>query len=202
MTAVLRDGPAGPAAVVLAASAGAGADHPFLACVAAGLAAAGLPVVRYDHPYRAAGRSRPDPLPVLQAALREIVRAHCGPRFVLAGKSLGGRVATMVADELGAAGCIVFGYPFHPPSQPARLRTAHLAALRTPTLVLQGERDAFGSRAEVGGYALSPTIAIQWFADGDHSLVPRRASGHDAAAHLRTAIAAAAAFAARCLGRA
>lgn len=201
MTPVLRDGPSGPAAVVLAASAGAGADHPFLARVAAGLAAAGLPVVRYDHPYRAAGRSRPDPLPVLQAAMREVVRAHCGPRCVLAGKSLGGRVATLVADELGAAGCIVFGYPFHPPGQPARLRTAHLATLRTPTLLLQGERDAFGSRTEVGGYALSPAIAIEWFADGDHSLVPRRTSGHDAAVHLRTAIASAAAFAARCLGR-
>lgn len=201
MSAILRDGPAGPATVVLAAGAGAGAGHSFLARVAAGFATAGLAVVRYEHPYRAAGRARPDPMPVLQAALREVVRAHCGPRFVLAGKSLGGRVATMLADELGAAGCIVFGYPFHPPKQPSRLRIAHLAALRTPTLFLQGERDAFGSRAEVAGYALSPAVEIAWFADGDHGLVPRRASGHDAQAHHHAAIVRAAAFAVRCLAR-
>jgi predicted alpha/beta-hydrolase family hydrolase len=193
--ATRHDGPAhASATVVLAPGAGAGMEHPFLASVARGLAAADLAVVRLDFPYRTAGRRAPDRMPVLQQALRDVVRDHVRGPFVLAGKSMGGRVATMVADELGAHGVVVFGYPFHPPAQPQRLRTAHLAALRTRTLLLQGERDEFGTREEVEGYALSPAIELAWFADGDHSLVPRARSGFTAAAHLATAIGLAVAF--------
>jgi predicted alpha/beta-hydrolase family hydrolase len=175
-------------------------NHRFLAGVAAHLAAAGLPVVRFDFPYRTAGRKVPDRMPVLQAALRDVVRDHARGPLVLMGKSMGGRVATMLADELGARGCVVFGYPFHPPDDPANLRTAHLATLRTPTLILQGERDEFGTPAEVATYSLSAAITVQWFADGDHSLVPRRASGCTAAAHFATACAAALAFVRRQIG--
>jgi predicted alpha/beta-hydrolase family hydrolase len=194
------DGPKDAArTVVLAHGAGAGMDHPFLAAVATGLAAAALRVVRFEFPYqrdiRAGHRRAPDRLPVLQATLREVV-AGAGPGpIVLAGKSMGGRVATTLADELGAAAVVVFGYPFHPPKKPEQLRTAHLATLRTPTRILQGERDPFGTRDEVASYALSPAISVQWFADGDHSLVPRRSSGHTAEGHLAAAIATAAAFA-------
>jgi predicted alpha/beta-hydrolase family hydrolase len=192
------DGPADArTTIVLAHGAGAGMDHPFLATVARGLAAHGFRVVRFDFPYRTAGKRAPDRMPVLQAALREVV-ASCGPgKVVLAGKSMGGRVATMLADELAVRAVVVFGYPFHPPGEPTKLRTAHLADLRTPTLILQGERDEFGTRDEVAGYTLAKTITVQWFADGDHSLVPRKASGHTATSHLATAIAAAAAFAQR-----
>jgi predicted alpha/beta-hydrolase family hydrolase len=186
--------------VVLAHGAGAGMDHAFLVAVAEGLATAGLRVVRFEFPYqrdaRAGNRRAPDRMPVLQACLRDVVAACGSTRLVLAGKSMGGRVATMLADELRAAAAIVFGYPFHPPKDPTKLRTAHLATLRTPTLILQGERDPFGTRPEVETYALSPAITVQWLADGDHSLAPRRSSGHTAAEHLATAIAAAAAFAA------
>ncbi len=195
MIATLHDGTAtAPATVVLATGAGAGMRHPFLAAVATGLAAGGLRVVRFDFPYRAAGKARPDPMPVLQATLREVVREHARGPLVLAGKSMGGRVATMLADELQARGVVVFGYPFHPPARPEQLRTAHLAELRTPTLVLQGERDEFGTREQVAGYRLSPAIEVQWLPDGDHSLVPRVRSGFTAAAHLATAIASALAF--------
>lgn len=200
--AVLHDGPAdAPATVVLAPGAGAGMAHPFLAAVARGLADAGLAVVRLDFPYRTAGKRAPDPMPVLQAALREVAAAALarGP-VVLAGKSMGGRVATMVADELGAAGVVVFGYPFHPPGKPQQLRTAHLAALRTRTLILQGERDEFGTRDDVAGYTLSPAITVEWFVDGDHSLQPRKASGATKEGHLARAIAAAAAFARQVTG--
>ena len=92
---------------------------------------------------------------------------------------------------------MVFGYPFHPPKEPLRLRTAHLATLRVRTLILQGERDPFGTRDEVAGYGLSPAITVQWLADGDHSLAPRKSSGHTAAGHLAPAIAAAVAFVAQ-----
>lgn len=199
MQPILRDGPdPAPATVVLAHGAGAGMEHPFLQTVAEGLAATGVAVVRFEFPYQHAARSGtrrgPDPMPVLQASMRAVVAANARPPFVLAGKSMGGRVATMLADELGAAGVVVFGYPFHPPKEPQRLRTAHLATLRTPTLILQGERDPFGTRDEVASYTLAPTITVTWLPDGDHSLAPRKKSGFTAAQHLDNAIAAAAAF--------
>jgi len=184
---------------VLAHGAGAGMDSGFLVAVAQGLAAAGLRVVRFEFPYMAGRRHGerrgPDPQPRLLAYYRQVVQGLGDPRrLAIGGKSLGGRMATMVADELSVRAAVAFGYPFHPPSQPTRLRTAHLATLRTPTLILQGERDPFGTKAEVPGYVLSPAITVQWLPDGDHSLVPRLRSGHSAAAHLRTAITAAATF--------
>lgn len=196
MIATLVDGPADAVGtVVLAHGAGAGMTHPFLANVASGLATAGHRVVRFDFPYRTAGKRVPDRMPVLQQTLRTVVAEHARGPVVLMGKSMGGRVATMVADALGARGVVVFGYPFHPPGKPLQLRTAHLADLRTPTLILQGERDEFGTRDEVASYALAPAVAVEWFVDGDHSLVPRQRSGCTASQHLQAAIALAAAFA-------
>ncbi|MGO4839973.1 alpha/beta family hydrolase, partial [Rhizobiaceae sp. 2RAB30] len=113
-----------------------------------------------------------------------------GP-LIIGGKSMGGRVASMVADELHAtgriAGLLCLGYPFHPPAKPEQLRTKHLADLRTPTLIGQGSRDEFGTRDEVAGYKLSDSIEILWLEDGDHDLKPRKAvSGFTAADHLKT----------------
>lgn len=205
MTPVLRDGPADArATIVLAHGAGAGMEHPFLQSVALGLAAHGFAVVRFEFPYQHAARTGPrhgpDPMPVLQAAMRDAVARHGGARFLLAGKSMGGRVATMLADELGARGVVVFGYPFHPPRRPQQLRTAHLAGLRTPTLIVQGERDPFGTRDDVASYTLSPAIELCWLPDGDHSLAPRKTSGFTAEQHLAAAIDRAAAFASRAIG--
>jgi len=199
---LLWDGPPGAAVTVLLA-AGAGADcrSEFLQRTAETLAQAGLRIARFDFPYmqqRAAGPRRgPDPTPVLLACMRAAAAATGVPpaRLVLAGKSMGGRMATMLADELQVAGVVVFGYPFHPPKQPAQLRTAHLQGLRTPCLILQGERDPFGTAGEVRGYALSTAIEVDVFADGDHSLVPRKQSGHTAAGHFARAIERTIAFA-------
>jgi predicted alpha/beta-hydrolase family hydrolase len=116
---------------------------------------------------------------------------------VIGGKSMGGRMATMIADELGVRGVAVFGYPFHPPEQRERVRTAHLAALATPTLIVQGERDPFGTREDVAGYELAPSIEIEWMPDGDHSFVPRRGSGTSSRENFRRAIDAVAAFVTR-----
>lgn len=188
-------------AVLLAHGAGADCRSEFLADTAAALTADGLRVARFDFPYmqaRARGERRPpDPQPRLLACLRAAVAATgVAPRdLVLAGKSMGGRMATLLADELQVAGVIVFGYPFHPPRQANELRTAHLLAMRTPCLILQGDRDPFGTRDEVQGYGLSPAIRVEFFVDGDHSLVPRRHSGATAAEHFARAIALAAAFA-------
>jgi hypothetical protein len=117
----------------------------------------------------------------------------------IGGKSLGGRVASLAADELYSAGhndgLVCLGYPFHPPDKPGNLRTAHLEELRCPTLIVQGERDPFGSRAEVESYRLSPAIQFAWAGDGDHDLGPRGDSGFTRAGNLALAADALAAFA-------
>jgi len=181
---MLIDGPADAAwTVVLAHGAGAPMDSPFMATVAAGLGAHGIRVVRFEFPYMARRRSDgrkapPDRAPILLETWRELI-AGLGPasRLVIGGKSMGGRMASLVADETGVAGLLVFGFPFHAPGKDAAGRIGHMAELKTPTLIVQGTRDALGSREEVAGYALSPAITLRWIEDGDHSLKPRKASG-------------------------
>jgi hypothetical protein len=202
-TPLLLDGPAdATATVVIAHGAGAPMDSPFLADVARGLASRGLRVARFEFPYmhrrREGGRrAPPDPPPVLEATWLEVVDAlGGGASLVIGGKSMGGRIASHVADRAGVRGLVCLGYPFHPPRQPGKLRTAHLADLRTPTLIVQGTRDEFGSREDVAGYTLSPAIRVLWLEDGDHSFKPPRGSTRTAREHLDHAIAAAAEFAA------
>ena len=98
------------------------------------------------------------------------------------------------ADRHHARGLVCLGYPFHPPGRPERTRTAHLAGLATPALVVQGTRDPFGSREDVAGYALSPEIRVAWIEDGDHDLRPRARSGRSAEQNLGEALEAVAAF--------
>ena len=121
-------------------------------------------------------------------------------KLIIGGKSMGGRVASMVGDELYAsgkiAGLLCLGYPFHPPEKPDQLRTAHLADLKVPTLIVQGTRDPFGTMDEVSSYSLSKMIEILWLEDGDHDLKPRKSvSGYSAADHLKTLGEAAASWA-------
>lgn len=187
----LIDGPNdAPATVLLAHGAGAPMDSPFMAAMAGGLAAAGWRVVRFEFGYMArmretSRRQGPERMPVLQEAFRQQVRLETGespqrPLFI-GGKSMGGRVASLLVDDLAASdgvrGCLCLGYPFHPPGKPLQLRTEHLAALRTPTLILQGERDTFGRREEVETYSLSPAVQVGWIPSGDHSFKPTRSSG-------------------------
>jgi uncharacterized protein len=195
------DGPEdAPSVLVLAHGAGAPMDSPFLATVAGGLAARGLRVARFEFPYmrlrREGGRpGRPDPPAVLRQTWLAVVAAlGGGGRTVIGGKSLGGRIASLVADEVEARGLICLGYPFHPPGKPERLRTAHLRALGTPALILQGTRDPFGTPEDVAGYELSPAIRMHWLADGDHSLKPRKRSGRSEEQNLAEAVEAIASF--------
>ena len=185
--------------IALAHGAGAPMDDPFLTAIAAGLGAHGLRVARFEFPYMAARRSGkrgpPDRTPVLLDAWREAIAALGGARdLVLGGKSLGGRMASLLADEVGARGLVCLGYPFHPPGRPEQLRTAHLETLRTPALIVQGTRDPFGTPAEVAGYRLSPSIRLHWIEDGDHSLAPRKSSGRTRRDALDEAIARVAEF--------
>lgn len=182
--------------LVLAHGAGAPMDSPFMDAIANRLARHGLRVVRFEFPYMAArrddGRRRPpDRQPTLLAAWRDIVETLGGvERLVIGGKSMGGRMASLLAAEAGARGLVCLGYPFHPPGKPERTRVEHLAALTVPTLIVQGTRDPFGSPEEVGGYPLSPAISIAWIADGDHDLKPRKSSGRSHETALDEAAAA------------
>jgi predicted alpha/beta-hydrolase family hydrolase len=197
----LTDGPdAAEQTYVFAHGAGGPMDAPFMTTVARELGERGIRVVRFEFPYMAARRTggkrgAPDREAVLLATWRDVVaKLGGGERVVIGGKSMGGRMATLVADELRVRGVVCFGYPFHPPGQPAKVRTAHLETLATPMLVLQGERDPFGTREDVAGYHLSPRIRIEWIPDGDHSLKPRAKSGVTERQNLTRAIEAAAAF--------
>ena len=100
---------------------------------------------------------------------------------------MGGRMASLVADELGADALVCLGYPFYAAGKPEKPRVEHLAGLQTPTLIVQGERDALGNREAVERYALSPAIDVQWLATGDHDLKPLRASGFSHEQHLQAA---------------
>jgi len=184
------DGPPGAeVTVVLCHGAGAPMDSTFLNVVARGLGEGGVRVARFELPYmrrrraRAGGRGAPDPPAVLEASWREAIAAVLASRagddpshLVIGGKSLGGRIASHVADVAGVRGLVCLGYPFHPPKQPQKLRTAHLVALRTPTLVVQGTHDPFGTREDVATYELSPSIRVHWIEGGDHSYRPLRKS--------------------------
>ncbi len=202
MIDMLWNGPASSSSLILLAhGAGAPMDSPFMNTAAAGLAERGWRVGRFEFPYMAGRRSGarrgPDRPDVLRQTWLDAVaagRASGHGAIAIGGKSLGGRIASLVADEAGVQALVCFGYPFHPPGKPEQLRTKHLAALCTPTLILQGERDPFGTRADVAGYALSPAIHVDWLPDGDHSFKPRRASGRTEAQNVAAAIDGAASF--------
>ncbi len=182
------------ATLVLAHGAGAGMDTPFMNAMAEGLAAGGIRVVRFEFPYmlrrrRLGKRLPPDRPTVLIEAWKEVIRQLGGGRgLFIGGKSMGGRIASMVAEEEGVRGLVCLGYPFHPPGSPLKLRTAHLEILKTPALIVQGERDAFGHAQEVPGYSLSPRIRIAWMPDGDHSWKPRKKSGYTSKQNIEAAV--------------
>ncbi len=201
--------------LLLAHGAGAPKTSPFLEQFTALLLDRGIAVSRFDFAYMAArlrdGKRRPPPraerlqseyTAALQSA-SELASAAKLP-VLIGGKSLGGRVASMVADQAFAEkrvrGLVCLGYPFHPPARPDALRTAHLERLECPALIIQGERDPFGSRQEVENYALSKTIAFHWASDGDHDLGPRGSSGFTRKGNLAAAADAISAFLADPIG--
>jgi hypothetical protein len=167
----------------------------FLQKVARGIAEAGTRVARFEFPYMRERRKAPDREPVLRESWLSAIEAlGGGKRLVIGGKSMGGRIASMVADEAGVCGLACLGYPFHPPGRPEKLRTKHLEDLATPTLIVQGTRDPFGTKEDVAGYSLSKSIRVAWIEDGDHSFKPRASSGRTEAGNLQEAISLVAGF--------
>lgn len=175
-------------------------DSPFMTAIADGLGVAGIRVVRFEFPYmrtmRSGGARRPpDPPQVLIQAWRTVLAdvGHASD-VVIGGKSMGGRIASVVADEAGVRGLVCLGFPFHAPGKAAGRRVEHLETVRTPMLILQGERDPFGSRAEVEGYTFSPAVRVVFVPDGDHSFRPRGARSTTEAENLRLAVGETARF--------
>ncbi|RVC56137.1 alpha/beta fold hydrolase [Mesorhizobium sp. M4B.F.Ca.ET.088.02.2.1] len=200
MTHFLFDGfDTAPVSILLAHGAGAAMDSPSMTATAKALATAGFQLARFEFHYMAARRyGHRKPPPRAETVNPEYIRAIADLRakgvtgkLIIGGKSMGGRVASMVADEIfekgEIAGLVCLGYPFHPPAKPEQLRTKHLLGLKTPTQIFQGTRDEFGTKDEVATYGLSDAIEMIWLEDGDHDLKPRKAiSGFSTADHLRT----------------
>ncbi|XXE51853.1 alpha/beta hydrolase [Pseudomonas sp. R3-56] len=181
--------------LILAHGAGAPMDSGFMNEMAARLAAQGVNVLRFEFPYMAqrrldGGKRPPNPAPKLLECWREVyatVRPYVAGRLAIGGKSMGGRMASLVADELGADALVCLGYPFYAVGKPEKPRVEHLAALKTRALIVQGERDALGNREAVEGYALSSGIEVLWLAAGDHDLKPLKASGFSHEQYLEAA---------------
>ena len=189
---IIRDGPNQAATVlILAHGAGAGSDSEFMDCVAQSLAdselTGGLLICRFDFPFMIARRLTgikrpPDRAAVLietwHHAINLVRRSSASPhQLFIGGKSMGGRIASIVAKDEKVDGIVCLGYPFHPPGKPDKLRTEHLEDLNIPMLVCQGERDVFGHRVESDSWRLSRSIQFSWLTDGDHSFKPRKRSG-------------------------
>ena len=124
-------------------------------------------------------RRPPDRLPRLLDCFKAQLVSTSGLPLFIAGKSMGGRVATHVLQESAAEGAMCFGYPFHPPGKPDKLRTEHFPDIAKPVLILQGERDPFGKRQEIPDYKLPGNIQVDYIPDGEHSFKPLKSSAHN-----------------------
>lgn len=211
----LMDGPSSPL-LILAHGAGAPMDSPFMEAMTAALVQVGVGVLRFEFPYmqerREFGKKRPpNPMPQLMNSYLEVIeQVGAGRSVFIGGKSMGGRVATLVGDQVNAgdragltdqstdsdrtrgriqstvSGIVCLGYPFHPKGKPEKLRVDHLETLETPTLILQGTRDPLGDQGEIRGYGLSKRIEVTFLEDGDHDLKPRVKSGYTQQQHIET----------------
>lgn len=179
---------------VFAHGAGAGKDSEFMQQISCGVSAQQINVWRFDFPYiqimQAQGKRRPpDKMDILLGHFTAVIESlDNGLPLFIGGKSMGGRVASMLLENTSARGCICLGYPFHPPGKPEKLRIDHLQSLTKPMLVVQGQRDSFGTQQEVSQYPLSQQVKKVFLADGDHSFKPRIKSGFCHQQHIQEAV--------------
>lgn len=176
-------------AVLLAHGAGSDMHADALVAAARALAAAGIPSLRFDFPYRTRGKKAPDRAPVLEAAVRRAAadlaeRTGLPPeRLVLGGRSMGGRYCSLAVghetDPLGGLGVLLLGYPLHPAGKPDRVRADHFPRLRVPVLFVSGTRDALAPRESLEGEAkaVAGPTTFHWIDSADHGYRPLKASG-------------------------
>ena len=189
---VLVEGKAGKARIIFAHGAGMDMQNPYMDALTVRISGPDIQVVRFNFPYmeqrRVTGKKRPpDRMPVLLEAYRKIIDSYEDdvPLFLM-GKSMGGRVATLLLEETRAKAAFVVGYPFHPIGNNQNLRIDHLAAIVKPLSIFQGTRDKLGNLDEVQTYHLPSNVKLHWFEDGDHDLKPRKVSGHTQEEYLDT----------------
>ena len=168
--------------VALAHGAGAPMDSEFMAFFATGLATRGYRTVRFEFPYmaerRVNGKKRPpDRQPKLMKSWQTIINEIGPDSLVIGGKSMGGRIATLIADSCNVMGVIALGYPFLSAGKRDKSRLEHLKDILTPTLICQGTRDPMGSFDAISRITLSHRIQYHWSENGDHSLKPGKKSG-------------------------
>ena len=195
----IAEGPENGPLFIFAHGAGAGMEHDFMTAVAKGLVEQGIRVVRFNFPYMVKraedGKKRPpDRAPKLLEAYEEVITHFTSQPIVIGGKSMGGRMSSLLADNELVAGIACLGFPFHPPGKPEKYKGEHLASIEKPTLILQGERDTFGKREEFDSFALSEQVKVRFLPDGDHSFKPRKSSGYTEAGNIASTVEQLAAF--------
>lgn len=193
MSQWIVEGPESGPLFIFAHGAGAGMEHDFMSAVANGLVEQGIRVVRFNFPYMVKraedGKKRPpDRAPKLLEAYEEVITHFTNQPVVIGGKSMGGRMSSLLAENELVAGMACLGYPFHPPGKPEKYKGEHLATIEKPTLILQGERDTFGKKEEVEHFALSEQVRVIFVPDGDHSFKPRKSSGYTEAENIELAV--------------
>ncbi|ANQ25628.1 alpha/beta fold hydrolase [Vibrio natriegens] len=193
MSQWIVEGPESGPLFIFAHGAGAGMEHDFMAAVAKGLVEQGIRVVRFNFPYmmkRAEdGKKRPpDRAQKLLDAYEEVITHFASTPVVIGGKSMGGRMSSLLAENTLVAGIACLGFPFHPPGKPENYKGEHLATLEKPTLILQGERDTFGKREEFENFTLSDQVSVTFVPDGDHSFKPRKRSGYTEEGNIALAV--------------
>ncbi|MDN4501282.1 alpha/beta hydrolase [Alteromonadaceae bacterium BrNp21-10] len=178
---------------IFAHGAGAGIDSEFMQDMALLLSERHILVSAFNFDYmqtmtETGKRRPPDRMPKLQACFEtKIANRQTDLPLFIGGKSMGGRVASLVLQQSTAIGGIALGYPFHPSAKPEKLRTEHLYPLLKPLLVIQGEKDTFGRQQEVLDYGLPDNIQCHFLEAADHSFKPTKRSGYTQQQHLISA---------------
>ena len=166
---------------IYAPGAGSNIHDPFGTYAARELARSGVSTVRFQFPYMEAGRKSPDRPAILEATWRAVIEAVRSPkpRLVVGGRSMGGRIASIVvADGVTVDALALFAYPLHPPGKPEQMRVDHLTSIKTPTLFCSGTGDAFGSPGELKAASKKVRGARLHLLEGaDHGFAVRKSTG-------------------------
>ncbi len=161
---------------IFAHGAGLGMDSPWIEMVTQAIIYQDINLLRFEFPYMAERRKTgkkkfPDKTPLLLESWKSVYqyaqKKTSAPIFI-GGKSMGGRMASLIADQLKPRGLICLGFPFHAPYKDPQDRISHLKKIKTPTLICQGTRDPMGNYKEVHTYDLSSQIKIHWLEDANH----------------------------------